>query len=113
MVAAARTSSGARTAQLRDALVLLIDDDTPRHAADWDRHDRLAPAHPFAGAQVGIDEAAPLVRILNTDFALDRITVKSPAGVAPAIQQAADPGTHFFLVDIPIGILPTTRGGDA
>ena len=92
---------------------LLIDDDIPRHAADWDRHDRLAPAHPFAGAQVGIDEAAPLVRILNTDFALDRITVKSPAGVAPAIQQAADPGTHFFLVDIPIGILPTTRGGDA
>jgi len=38
--------------------------------------------HPFAGAQIGIDEAAPLVRVLNTDFALERITVKSPAEVA-------------------------------
>lgn len=60
-----------------------------------------APEHPFTGAQVGIDEAAPLVRILNTDFALDRITVDSSADVAPAILQAADAGTHFFLVDVP------------
>jgi ABC transporter substrate binding protein (PQQ-dependent alcohol dehydrogenase system) len=60
-----------------------------------------APQHPFIGAQVGIDEAAPLQRILNTDFALDRIAVKSPADVTPAIQQAADAGTHFFLIDAP------------
>src|SRR5579871_3124316 len=33
--------------------------------------------HPFVGAQVGIDEAQPLTRILKTDFALERITVKS------------------------------------
>jgi ABC transporter substrate binding protein (PQQ-dependent alcohol dehydrogenase system) len=59
------------------------------------------PEHPFAGAQVGIDDAAPLQRILNTDFTLDRIAVKSPADVAPAIKQAADAGTHFFLVDAP------------
>ena len=72
---------------------------TPIQATD--RIVLKAPAHPFAGAQVGVDEAAPLVRILDADFALDRITVKSPADVAPAIQQAADAGTHFFLVDIP------------
>src|SRR5438105_14657415 len=40
--------------------------------------------HPFAGAQVGIDEAAALVRVLRTEFKLARITVKSAAAVAPA-----------------------------
>jgi ABC transporter substrate binding protein (PQQ-dependent alcohol dehydrogenase system) len=57
--------------------------------------------HPLAGAQVSIDDAAPLQRILGTDFALDRIAVRSPADVAPAIKQAADAGTRFFLVDAP------------
>jgi ABC transporter substrate binding protein (PQQ-dependent alcohol dehydrogenase system) len=60
-----------------------------------------APEHPFPGAQVGVDDAAPLVRILNTDFALDRIAVKTAADVAAAILQASDAGTHFFLVDVP------------
>src|SRR5580692_9227680 len=67
--------------------------------------DRLilkSPEHPFPGAQVGIDEAQPLTRILKTDFALERITVKSPAEVAPAVQDAmANRGIHFFLVDAP------------
>jgi ABC transporter substrate binding protein (PQQ-dependent alcohol dehydrogenase system) len=58
--------------------------------------------HPFAGAQVGIDEAAALVRVLNTEFALERISVKSPADVAPAVTQALEGrGIHFFLVDAP------------
>ncbi|HTP94014.1 MAG TPA: amino acid ABC transporter substrate-binding protein [Xanthobacteraceae bacterium] len=57
--------------------------------------------HPFAGAEVGIDEAAPLKRVLNTDFTLDRIVAKSPAEVAPAVAAAADAGTHFFLIDVP------------
>jgi ABC transporter substrate binding protein (PQQ-dependent alcohol dehydrogenase system) len=60
-----------------------------------------APEHPFAGAEVGVDEAAPLVRVLNTDFALDRISVKSAADVAMAVQLAAASGTHFFLIDAP------------
>ena len=34
---------------------------------------------PFAGAQVGLDEAQALTRVLKTDFALERITVASPA----------------------------------
>src|SRR5512136_2776954 len=46
--------------------------------------------HPFAGAQIGVDEAAALVRVLNTEFALERITVKSPAEVAPAVIQALE-----------------------
>jgi ABC transporter substrate binding protein (PQQ-dependent alcohol dehydrogenase system) len=57
---------------------------------------------PFAGAQIGVDEAAALVRVLNTDFALERITVKSPAEVAPAVTQALESkGIHFFLIDAP------------
>ena len=78
-------------------------DGDPRYAPirASDRIVLKAPEHPFAGAEVGIDEAAPLVRLLNTDFTLDRIVVKSPVDVAPAIQQAADAGTHFFLIDAP------------
>ena len=78
-------------------------DGDPRYAPirASDRIVLKAPEHPFAGAEVGIDEAAPLVRLLNTDFTLDRIVVKSPADVAPAVLQAADAGTHFFLIDAP------------
>jgi ABC transporter substrate binding protein (PQQ-dependent alcohol dehydrogenase system) len=57
--------------------------------------------HPFAGAQIGIDEAAALVRVLNTEFALERITVKSPADVAAAVGQARERGIHYFLIDAP------------
>ena len=78
-------------------------DSDPRYAPirASDRIILKAPEHPIAGAQVGVDEAAPLVRLLNTDFTLDRIVVKSPADVAPAVVQAADAGTHFFLIDAP------------
>jgi ABC transporter substrate binding protein (PQQ-dependent alcohol dehydrogenase system) len=92
--------------------------DDPRYAPIQasDRIVLKAPEHPFPGAQVGVDEAAPLVRILNTDFALDRIEVKSPADVAAAIQQAADAGTHFFLVDAPMeayrSLAAAVRGRD-
>ncbi len=64
------------------------------------------PEHPFAGAQVGIDDAAPLQRILGTDFVLERMSVESPAAVAPAIRQAADAGIRFFLVDAPTEAYP-------
>jgi ABC transporter substrate binding protein (PQQ-dependent alcohol dehydrogenase system) len=57
---------------------------------------------PFAGAQIGIEDAQALVRILKIDFALERITVKSPAEVAGAVTQARDAGgIHFFIVDAP------------
>ena len=57
--------------------------------------------HPFTGAEVGVDEAAALARVLQTDFTLDRITAKSPADVVPAVLAALDAGTHFFLIDAP------------
>lgn len=57
--------------------------------------------HPFSGAEVAIDEAAALARVLPVDFVLDRIAVKSPADVAPAVLAALDAGTQFFLVDAP------------
>jgi ABC transporter substrate binding protein (PQQ-dependent alcohol dehydrogenase system) len=58
--------------------------------------------HPFAGAQVGVDEAAALVRVLNTEFALERITVKSAAEVAGAVTQAmGERNVAFFLIDAP------------
>jgi ABC transporter substrate binding protein (PQQ-dependent alcohol dehydrogenase system) len=58
--------------------------------------------HPFAGAQIGVDEAAALVRVLNTEFSLDRITVKSAADVTPAVMQAMEERKiGFFLIDAP------------
>jgi ABC transporter substrate binding protein (PQQ-dependent alcohol dehydrogenase system) len=74
--------------------------------------------HPFAVAQIGIDEAAALVRVLNTEFALERITVKSPAEVAPAVIQVLEArGVHFFLIDAPAEafkpLAAATKGRDA
>jgi ABC transporter substrate binding protein (PQQ-dependent alcohol dehydrogenase system) len=60
-----------------------------------------APEHPFAGAEVGINEAAPLVRVLDTDFTLGRIIAKSSVDAVTAVLHAADAGTHFFLIDVP------------
>jgi ABC transporter substrate binding protein (PQQ-dependent alcohol dehydrogenase system) len=58
--------------------------------------------HPFPGAQIGIDEAAALARVLNTDFVLERITVKAPEEVAPAVTKAmTERGIKFFLIDAP------------
>jgi ABC transporter substrate binding protein (PQQ-dependent alcohol dehydrogenase system) len=57
---------------------------------------------PFAGAQVGLDEAQALTRVLKIEFALERISVKSPTEVASAVTQARDTsGIHFFIVDAP------------
>jgi ABC transporter substrate binding protein (PQQ-dependent alcohol dehydrogenase system) len=57
---------------------------------------------PFTGAQVAIDEAQALTRVLKTDFALERISVKSPAEVAAAVVRGRDTSNvHFFIVDAP------------
>ena len=34
--------------------------------------------HPFTGAQIGVDEAAALMRVLNTEFSLERIPSSRP-----------------------------------
>jgi ABC transporter substrate binding protein (PQQ-dependent alcohol dehydrogenase system) len=75
-------------------------------------------AHPFAGAEVSIDDAAPLRRVLPVDFALARISVGSAAEVAPAVAQALERrDIHFFLVDAPAQafapLAAAVRGRDA
>jgi ABC transporter substrate binding protein (PQQ-dependent alcohol dehydrogenase system) len=58
--------------------------------------------HPFPGAQVAIGESQAISRVLKTDFALERITVKSVAEVAPAVTQAmTDKKIQFFVLDLP------------
>jgi hypothetical protein len=72
---------------------------------------------PFAGAQVGLDEAQALTRVLKTEFALERISVPSSAEVAAAVVQARDArGIQFFIVDAPAGafkpLAAAVRGRD-
>jgi len=73
--------------------------------------------HPLTGAEVGIDEANALKRVLNADSTLDRIVAKSPADVAPAVLAALEAGTHLFLVDAPAEafkpLAAAVRGRDA
>ena len=57
--------------------------------------------HPFAGAEVGIEEAQALSRALKIDFALERIRVRSADALAPAVMRARESGIHFFVVDAP------------
>jgi ABC transporter substrate binding protein (PQQ-dependent alcohol dehydrogenase system) len=58
--------------------------------------------HPFAGAQVGIEEAQILSRVLKIDFALERIRVKSVGEVALAVLHALESrDIRFFIVDLP------------
>ncbi|MGO9699214.1 MAG: amino acid ABC transporter substrate-binding protein [Xanthobacteraceae bacterium] len=75
-----------------------------------------AREHPFTGAEVGIDDAAALSRVLPADFTLSRITAKSPADVASAVAAALDAGTQFFLLDAPAEVFKSVaaaiRGRD-
>jgi ABC transporter substrate binding protein (PQQ-dependent alcohol dehydrogenase system) len=74
-------------------------------------------AHPLTGAELGLDDAAIFSRMLPIDFVLDRITVKSPTEVAPAVSTALAAGTHFFLIDAPAEafapLAAAVRGRDA
>jgi ABC transporter substrate binding protein (PQQ-dependent alcohol dehydrogenase system) len=88
--------------QVHIAYVEIADDPRYEPVRAYERLVLKTRDHPFAGAQIGVDEAAPLVRVLNTEFALERITVKSPAEVAAAVAQArGERGVHFFLIDAP------------
>jgi ABC transporter substrate binding protein (PQQ-dependent alcohol dehydrogenase system) len=95
------STTSAPTQHVKIAFVQV--DGDPRYApvVASDRIVLKKPEHPFAGAQVSIDDAAPLQRVLGADFSLDRIAVKSSTDVAAAIKQAADSGTQFFLIDVP------------
>jgi ABC transporter substrate binding protein (PQQ-dependent alcohol dehydrogenase system) len=74
--------------------------------------------HPYVGAQVGIEEAAALTRVLRTDFALERITVDGAAEVAPSVIKAmVERNIHFFIIDAPAEafkpLATAVRGKDA
>jgi ABC transporter substrate binding protein (PQQ-dependent alcohol dehydrogenase system) len=87
--------------QIRIAFVDI--DGDPRHQPirGYERIVLKTRAHPFTGAQIGIDDAAIFSRMLPIDFVLDRVTVKSSADIAPAVSAALASGTHFFLIDAP------------
>jgi ABC transporter substrate binding protein (PQQ-dependent alcohol dehydrogenase system) len=75
-------------------------------------------AHPYAGAEVSVDDAAPLHRVLPVDFDLARITVQSADQIAPAVLQAIESrNIHFFLIDAPAPafapLAAAVRGRDA
>src|SRR5215471_772844 len=94
-------------------------DGDPRHEPirGYERLILKTREHPFAGAQIGIDEARALTRVLQTEFALQRITVKSADEVAPAVRQALETqNIHFFILDTPAEafkpLADAVRGGD-
>jgi ABC transporter substrate binding protein (PQQ-dependent alcohol dehydrogenase system) len=103
--------------QINIAFIEIEDD--PRYAPvrAYERIILKTRAHPFAGAELGLDDAAPLARVLKADFRLQRIIATSPAEVAPAVRTALDAGTHFFLIDAPAEsfkpLTETVRGRDA
>jgi ABC transporter substrate binding protein (PQQ-dependent alcohol dehydrogenase system) len=58
--------------------------------------------HPFAAAEVALDEAQALRRVLAVDFALERISVPSADRIGSAMLQALEErNIHFFVVDAP------------
>jgi ABC transporter substrate binding protein (PQQ-dependent alcohol dehydrogenase system) len=68
---------------------------------------------PFPGAEVALDEAKPLSRVLHRDFALDRITLAPDADPATALQGHDE---RFFILDLPAAavgrIAQAVRGKD-
>ena len=87
--------------QIRIAFVDIDGDPRYQPIRGYERIVLKTRAHPFTGAQIGIDDAAIFSRMLPIDFVLDRITVKSSADIAPAVSAALASGTHFFLIDAP------------
>ena len=57
--------------------------------------------HPFAGAQVGIEDSIALRRQTGAEFRLERTTVKSAEDFPDAVTRAMEKGVSFFLVDAP------------
>lgn len=99
------------------AFVTIEDDARYEPIRAYERIVLKAPEHPLNGAEVGIDEAAALARVLNADVTLDPIAVKSSENVAPAVLAALAAGTHFFLLDAPAEafapLAAAVRGRDA
>jgi ABC transporter substrate binding protein (PQQ-dependent alcohol dehydrogenase system) len=97
----AADAASAEPARVTIGYVDIADD--PRHEPirGYERLILKRRDHPFAGAQVALEEARGLARALNAEFVLERITVKSAADVAAAAAQVVERGLSFLLVDAP------------
>ncbi len=87
--------------QIKIAFVTIQNDVRYEPIRAYERIVLKTPEHPLVGAEVGVDEAAALARILAADVMLEPIAVKSSGDVAPAVLAALAAGTHFFLLDAP------------
>ena len=93
----ARDLFASQTRQLLDAVHSLSELDllTLSLCVGWSRLELVEHL------RIGLDDAKILARVLKIDFDLERITVKSAAEVAPAVQQAEARNIRFFLIDAP------------
>ena len=113
---AQETSPHSQRPQVKIGFVEIEGDARYQPVRAYERIIFKAHEHPFTGAEVGIDDASALSRVLPADFTLNRITAKSPADVAPAVTAALDAGTQFFLLDAPAEVFSSVaaaiRGRD-
>jgi len=104
-VAGAKTIAAAQDtpprAQIKLAFIEIENDPRYEPIRAYERIVLKTRAHPFTGAEIGLDDAAALARVLPAEFSLERISVKSSADAAPAVSAALEAGTHFFLIDAP------------
>lgn len=102
--------------QVKIGLVEIEGDERYEPVRAYERIILKARERPFTGAEVGIDDAAALSRVLPARLTLSRITAKSPTHVAPAMAAALDVGTQLFLLDAPAEVFKTVaaaiRGRD-
>jgi ABC transporter substrate binding protein (PQQ-dependent alcohol dehydrogenase system) len=101
LASAAAQDAPAQRQQIKIAVVEIENDPRYEPVRAYERIILKTRAHPFTGAEIGLDDAAALARVLQADFALQHITAKSAADVAPTVLAALDAGTHFFLIDAP------------
>jgi ABC transporter substrate binding protein (PQQ-dependent alcohol dehydrogenase system) len=74
--------------------------------------------HPYSGAELAIDEARALTRVLKIEFALERMRVKSADAVAPSVLEAITArDIRHFVIDAPAEafrpLLMAVRGREA
>ena len=88
-------------AQVKIAFVDVANDARYEPVKAFERLVLKTPDHPFAGAQVGIEDARPLQRTIRAEFTLDRVTALSVAQIAQSVLDANARGVSFILLDAP------------
>ncbi len=62
-------------------------------------------ARPFTGAEVGLDDAQDIGRLLGIDFALEKASADSTAALTETIAGWVDDGISFVVADLPADAL--------